>query len=569
MARLRNCGACLGIVFLLALGVMAWPLVGELPAKDKPGSGEKGAPDPKPPEPAPPLLIKPGDALPPGIIGGGGPGGPGGAGFPNGPPGTLLVPQGFAPGQPGSTSTIIFAQPGAQPFPGGPVPPLATGGRFQFSIKAGTPLKDLLPIPPRAGQKVTSYFGDSLAQVPEVMFQEPLAKGFPVEQALEKTAHQIAKINHLNARRTDHFLEALIGQRPDLAGLPITMGDACRMKHELSRQFHQSLNVVRGAMNSQVTVPISEAHQAPARAAQIFWQMYQQNCNNEDLANFQAQAGHHDNVGRARVAALMQVCGPETAAMRRGLVKFLAGVSNADSTKALAKLAIFSQEEEVRNAALDVLKVRRERDYTEVLTQGLRYPWPAVAKRASEAIVKLERTDLAPQLVDVLEAPDPRGPAVRETGGKKETVVRELVRLNHHRNCLLCHAPGNTGNLPIETVVAEVPIPGQPLPSFSQGYQQNGLPDVLVRIDVTYLRQDFSMLLPVADAQPWPELQRFDFVVRTRVVTDKEAETHREQLSRDDAGPSPYHRAALAALRDLTGRNPGTTAEAWRRELRK
>ena len=37
------------------------------------------------------------------------------------------------------------------------------------------------------------------------------------------------------------------------------------------------------------------------------------------------------------------------------------------------------------------LKVRREKDYTEILLRGLRYPLPAVAKRATEAMAKLEQ----------------------------------------------------------------------------------------------------------------------------------------------------------------------------------
>ena len=30
---------------------------------------------------------------------------------------------------------------------------------------------------------------------------------------------------------------------------------------------------------------------------------------------------------------------------------------------------------------------------------------------------------------------------MKEMEGKKVPVVREMVRINHHRNCLLCHAP--------------------------------------------------------------------------------------------------------------------------------
>jgi hypothetical protein len=71
----------------------------------------------------------------------------------------------------------------------------------------------------------------------------------------------------------------------------------------------------------------------------------------------------------------------------------------------------------------------------------------------------------------------------------------------------------------------------------------------------------------VADANPWPEMQRFDFLVRTRVLTDDEAAAREKMVAGEPGRPSPYHRAVLAALRELTGRDAAPTAEAWRRLL--
>src|SRR5262249_52514970 len=154
-------------------------------------------------------------------------------------------------------------------------------------------------------------------------------------------------------------------------------------------------------------------------------------------------------------------------------------------------------------------------DYTDILLQGLHYPWPAIAHRAAEAVARLDRKDLVPQLVDILDEPDPRTPVKKKIKGKQVSVVRELVRINHHRNCLLCHAPAQPGKPSAEITLGDVPVPGEPLPSPERGYR-GGVPELQVRIDVTYLRQDFSLLLPVADAHPWPAMQRFDFMVRTR-----------------------------------------------------
>ncbi len=89
-----------------------------------------------------------------------------------------------------------------------------------------------------------------------------------------------------------------------------------------------------------------------------------------------------------------------------------------------------------------------------------------------------------------------------------------------------------------------------------------------MRIDVTYLRQDFSIFQAVADANPWPEMQRFDFLVRTRTLTDEEVTAYREKLANREPGRlSPYQRAALAALRELSGRDAEPSAEAWRKLL--
>jgi hypothetical protein len=304
---------------------------------------------------------------------------------------------------------------------------------------------------------------------------------------------------------------------------------------------------------------------APAKE---FWEQYRTLCAEEDKELGRVDRARREHVTVARIRALMQVLAPETASLRLGLVKYLSGVAHVEATRALARLAIFSAEAGVREAALDALKVRRERDYTDVLVGGLRYPWPAVARRAADAVVKLERADLVPQLIALLEGPDPRAPRVEEVNKKKVPVVRELVRINHHRNCMLCHAPGNTGKVSNETISAQVPLPNEELPSPEQGYR-NSQPDLLVRVDVTYLRQDFSLLQEVEDAAPWPEVQRFDFLVRRRVLSEEEATVFRKKLSQRGPGElSPYHRAALTALRELTGKDTEPTAEAWRRLLK-
>lgn len=532
---------------LLIVGVLVWPILGGLRAQE-----EKSAPPPAPrPAPAAPTT-----APPPAV---------------EQPTPLQFQPQAFV------------------------IPPAK---RFQFKIAPDTPLKDLLPVPPKT-HKADPVLVDDLAQVPEVEFQAPLARQLSNEEMTKETAHTIARINHVNTQKPDAFMDALRGDRLDLNGLPFAMGDACRTKGERSRQFALAVATVRASLQqrfiiepapiqatpsaSSVSTPSTSNAPPPVpvqfatrqvvtvgeerEASEVFWDRYQTACAQEDKKIAKVDRAQREHVTAARVAALMQVLAPEAPSLRLGLVKHLSATAHVDATKALARLAIFTVEDEVRPAAVHALKVRREQDYTDILLSGLRYPLPSVARHAADALVKLERTDLVPQLVDALDGPDPRAPISQEVDQKKVSVVRELVRINHHRNCLLCHAPGNTGTVSSETLTAAVPIPGEPLPSPFDGYRASS-PDVLVRIDVTYLRQDFSAYQVVEDANPWPEMQRFDFLVRTRMLTEEEAAAYQEKCTKREPGKlSPYHRAALAALRELTGKDTEPTAAAWRRLL--
>jgi hypothetical protein len=52
-------------------------------------------------------------------------------------------------------------------------------------------------------------------------------------------------------------------------------------------------------------------------------------------------------------------------------------------------------------------------DYTDFLLSGLKYPWPAVAEWAGDAIAKLGRNELVPKLIDVDEMKPERRRAPR------------------------------------------------------------------------------------------------------------------------------------------------------------
>jgi hypothetical protein len=472
------------------------------------------------------------------------------------------------PQQPGATPT----QPATSVVP--PTRPPAPTFTFKFKIDVNASLSGLLPAAPKTPARLPAWTNEDLAKVPELAFADPIGKDLDKMKAMEQTAHILAKVNHLNCKKTDGFLLALLEERGDLRGLPFLMGEECRTRDATA--FRQMADIVNRALvqckanpiggsgrgvgpaSSSISVDVTQADQLWAAMSNINGQLQRGDKNN---------AGK-DHVNRAMVAALTQILMPESEHYRVGLANFLSTVPHADATKALTRLAIFSPEDAVRAAAIESLKTRREKDYTEILMSGFTYPLPAVSKRAAEALVKLERKDLLESLLRVLEAPDPRLPVKV----KEKSVVRELVKVNHHRNCVLCHAPGNTENMPEGVLTVAVPLPGEPLPRPSQGGYQSTpppSPDIVVRIDMTYLRQDFSMMMPVANPEPWPEMQRFDFLVRTRTLTAAEAQAYEPCCEEEEPGRlSPYHRAALYALRELTGRDTEPMAAAWRKLLK-
>jgi hypothetical protein len=145
----------------------------------------------------------------------------------------------------------------------------------------------------------------------------------------------------------------------------------------------------------------------------------------------------------------------------------------------------------------------------------------------------------------LLEGPEglerPAGPAPTRV-----TTVRELVRVNHLRNCMLCHAPSID---PDDPVPGRVPTPGQPVPPPFSGAYYESRNGTFVRADITYLRQDFSVPQPVARHGNWPAHQRYDYLVRTRYATAAE-----QAAAKDEPATFPQRDAARWALRELTGK---------------
>jgi hypothetical protein len=187
---------------------------------------------------------------------------------------------------------------------------------------------------------------------------------------------------------------------------------------------------------------------------------------------------------------------------------------------------------------------------------GLRYPWPAVADHAAEAIVALKDRGLVPPLIDLLKEPDPARPMLVKEMGKEVYAVRELVQVNHMSNCMLCHAPSTSKE---DLVRGRVPIPGEDPPPLYYA-EATGL---FVRADITYLRQDFSVVQPVTNAGKWPGNQRYDYLVRTRPLSAAE-KTRLLPITMEKPASYEQKEAVLFALRELTGKDPGKSFDDWK-----
>lgn len=248
----------------------------------------------------------------------------------------------------------------------------------------------------------------------------------------------------------------------------------------------------------------------------------------------------------------LQMLQVEDDATRTVLVDELGKCDNPVATRVLVTRAVFDLSPEVRKAAVELLRKRQPNTYRPQLVYTMRYPWAPAADHAAEALIALNDKKAIPELVALLDKPDPLLPVVDDR--HKDGVVHELVRINHMRNCFLCHAVSPLQN---ELVRGAVPRPGQPLPRMYYNAAQADF----VQATITYLRQDFSVAQPVENASPWPEMQRYDYLVRTRKATEDELTALREDPKRDYA----QRNSALAALVQLSGRDLGTTTEAWKK----
>src|ERR1022692_508620 len=278
------------------------------------------------------------------------------------------------------------------------------------------------PVSAPAAQPATN----ELTRVTQVAVDDPFPQDIQPNVGKQRIQQLIAKIRLANAnpQNKDAFLLAQMKERKELRGMPFVMGDACRLEMGKAQLFQTSVLAVRDGMESDFRS--AQHNRGHGQEHVPFWETY--------MAKTTGQGIDTDH----GVAALSQILGPERPTLRTGLVQRLALSNSPEATRTIARAAIFDASGEVRTAAIKAMKNRPAEESSAILMHGIRYPLPIIAKRTAQAMLALDRRDLLPQLVSFLDEPAPGDPVETKLNEENVCVVREVVRINHHRNCLLC-----------------------------------------------------------------------------------------------------------------------------------
>jgi hypothetical protein len=452
-----------------------------------------------------------------------------------------------------TTDPVIPGLPVSQPDPekqepeknpGLPaLPPVAE--KPSVPEKQADPVPDPLPLRRVVGrlQKLSEEeLRRLLDEAPEVNIEKvPGTSKVVVEKAKTLTDHNVAFAGPLRNLPT---------VRPDLQGLPMRMGKECH----LGKEEAENLHALSRKMRQSYDQAMSDASGRPVRGGTV---PSDPRIDADRL--LQLMGASKDWATPDAIPTLMQMMMPENKPVRKVLVELLSRIQDRRATMALAMRAVTDLSPEVRQAALEALRTRPAEDYRPILLAGLRYPIPAIAEQASEAIVALDDKECVPTLVKLLDLPAANLPVTTGSSATSKMVVREVVKINHLANCALCHQPSFERS---DLVRGALPIPGQAIPSASStpAYYDRDRGD-FVRADITYLRQDFSVIQPVLAPNHWPNFQRFDYVVRLRPPTDKEMAAM--VPANLEKALNPSRDAVLFALKELTGKELGKTSKDW------
>jgi hypothetical protein len=405
------------------------------------------------------------------------------------------------------------------------------GLRVRLKAKAGKTDKDTKKAGPAESlprQRHTLTREELLAslqkQAVELDLDSEKDAGKKLLEAGQKHAEKLKKIRE-SKDETEPFslsspLETLLASRKDLKGLSLLPGRACQTDEEqakvlgtVSLKFRrlQSVAQRQEARNTKTKTPSqSPSYSYQDEAAKLADRQLQLGYVDKGLKDFLYVSVKADDAARL-VRPFEQTYQTETPGMRVELVAALDKVKGKQATQAIARRAVFDLSPLVREEAVNALRGRGYEEAREVFLAAMRHPWVPAADHAAEALVALEDDGAVKELTALLDLPDPSLPVKQ---GDRWT-SKQLVRVNHLRNCLLCHAPSTETS---DLVRAPIPTPGEPLPTVYYGSQSRSR-GPSVRADVVYFRQDFSAMHEVAKPNKWPAVQRFDYLVQTREVS--------------------------------------------------
>jgi hypothetical protein len=330
----------------------------------------------------------------------------------------------------------------------------------------------------------------------------------------------------LSAANTDkdvdphaQMLEKLAAERTDMQGLPLLLGSACTSEKTVAQSRQKLALDLRDSklLNSRQPVDLDLEYYRDYQLHQGDFHRFAQAVSADLSKKTTWQTGE-------KVAILEQLFQTESLTHRLLLVEFLGKIAGAEAAQALARRALFDMNEDVRASARQKLADRERSDeFASTISRGLNYPWLPVVDRSALALAETNRHAGASRPAKASELAASLAP-LASTGSHVSKpyqtqddrwVVNELVKVNHLRNCVLCHAASRSSDDPLR---GQIPTPGRPLPRIYYSSNHGNF----VRADIVYVRQDFSVMLPVKDPGPWPGLQRFDFFVRTRPATGEE-----------------------------------------------
>jgi hypothetical protein len=392
-----------------------------------------------------------------------------------------------------------------------------------------TPLAVSPARPPAKPPRTAAQVVEELAQVPEV--------------GLNTMGLTIQHFKDRPRRQQTHPILVQFDHHDELRGLPVLRGGACQLSSDAARNLDTNSQRLRAAARD-IGLAVA-ANTVPSRQ--------------EALLPYRTrleEAGYPES----HAPLLLQMFQCEGEPQRELLTDLLGRAQAPAAGRALAQRALFEADPDLRRQASQALRSRPAEEVRRALLDGIRHPWPAAADHAADALAALGDRGAVPELLQLLDAPNPAAPFRGDDG---TLLVREVVRVNHLHNCLLCHAPSWSRS---DVARSVVPSPDQPLsqsPGSPSAYGSPSAADqMFVRVDVTYLRQDFSLMLDVANPGLWPKKQRYDFFVRTRPLRAE------DWAWATQARAHPQREAVLRALRQITGQDFGDRAEDWRDGLR-